>query len=138
MNHETRQYIHYRMERAGQALEAAKASMEHILFNDAVNRIYYACFYAVSALLLSRGLSSSRHSGVRSLFERHFVKDGPLPKQLGRFYHQLFDSRQDGDYADFVTFAQEDVEVWFRQAKDFIAKIAKQIEKQLPDDEEGD
>ena len=135
MNHETRQYVHYRMERAEQAFEAAKASMERSLYNDAVNRIYYACFYAVSALLISRGFSSSKHSGVRSLFERHFVKDGPLPRQLGKFYHQLFDFRQEGDYADFVAFAQEDVEGWFGQAREFIAEIANVIEKQSGDEE---
>ncbi len=135
MNHETGQYVRYRMERAAQALEAAEASMERFLYNDAVNRIYYACFYAVSALLVSRGLSSKKHSGVRSLFERHFVKDGPLPRQLGRFYHQLFDSRQEGDYADFVAFAQEDVEAWFSQAKEFNAEIAILIEKQFADEE---
>ncbi len=110
--------------------------MERSLFNDAVNRIYYACFYAVSALLISKALSSSKHSGVRSLFERYFVKDGPLPRQMGRFYHQLFDARQDCDYADFATFAQEEVEAWFGEAKEFIAKITGQIA--TPSDKEED
>lgn len=130
MTHEIGEYVRYRLERAGQALEAARANAERSLYNDAVNRIYYACFYAVSALLISKGLSSSKHSGVRSLFERHFVKDGPLPRPMGRFYHQLFDTRQDSDYTDFIAFSQEDVEAWLGQAEEFIAEITKQIELQ--------
>lgn len=130
MSDETKEYVRFRLARAGQALEAARASLERSLLNDAVNRLYYACFYAVSALLISRGLSSSKHSGVRSLFERHFVKDGPLPKPLGRFYHQLSDSRQEGDYTDFATFAREDVASWSAQAEEFVAAITSQLEKQ--------
>jgi len=45
-------------------------------WNPCVNRLYYACFYAVSALLIQQGLSSSKHTGVRSLFNRHYVKTG--------------------------------------------------------------
>ncbi len=131
MKDETSQYVKYRMERAEQALAAAKASMDRCLYNDAVNRIYYACFYAVSALLFSRGLSSRKHSGVRSLFERHFVKDGPLPRAQGRFYHQLYDSRQDGDYADFVEFSRNEVEAWYGQAEEFISEISAQVSTEL-------
>ena len=122
------------MERAAQSFEAAKASAERGLHNDAINRIYYACFYAVSALLFSKGLSSSKHSGVRSLFQRHFIKEGPLPRELGKFYHQLFDSRQDSDYSDFVDFAQEDVAEFLAQAEKRINAIRKQLEEIFPPD----
>jgi hypothetical protein len=40
----------------------------------------YACFYAISALLVRDGLSSSKHAGVRSLFNRQYVKTGKIPK----------------------------------------------------------
>ncbi len=127
-------YVRYRMERSRDSLEAAKASTERGLYNDAVNRIYYACFYAVSALLISKGLSSSKHSGVRSLFEQHFVKDGPLPRALGKFYHQLFDSRQEGDYTDFVRFEKEDVSELSAQADRFIASISEQLDNENGED----
>ena len=45
----------------------------------AANRIYYACFYATVALLLTRNLSSLKHSGVMALFNRHFVRGGLCP-----------------------------------------------------------
>lgn len=59
--------VAYRLRRSHEALEEARLLADHGHSNAAVNRLYYACFYAVSALLSSRGLSSARHSGVRSL-----------------------------------------------------------------------
>ncbi len=63
MKEETRALIRYRMERAGETLEEAAVMLEKGHVNTAVNRLYYACFYAVSALLLTRELASAKHSG---------------------------------------------------------------------------
>lgn len=77
-----------------------------------VNRLYYACFYAVSALLAAEGLSSSKHSGVRSLFNENFVKTGSVEKSLARVYNDLYERRQESDYVDFVEFREEQVTLW--------------------------
>jgi uncharacterized protein (UPF0332 family) len=55
-----------------------------------VNRLLYACFYAVSALLVGHGLSSSKHAGVRCLFTKQYVKTGRISKDLARVYNDLF------------------------------------------------
>ena len=81
----------------------------HLNWNACVNRLYYSCFYAVSALLARDGLSSSRHTGVRSLFNRHYVRPGKVPRELARLYNDLFERRQEGDYADFVRFQADQV-----------------------------
>lgn len=44
------------------------------------------------------GLASSKHSGVRSLFNREYVKSGYIPEELARTYNDLFERRQEGDY----------------------------------------
>jgi len=88
MKEETRILIMYRLERARESFEEAGILLEHGYANTVVNRLYYACFYAVTALLLTRGLSSSKHSGIRSLFHQIFVKSGQIDPELG----QLFDS----------------------------------------------
>lgn len=89
----------------------------------AVNRLYYGCFYAVLALLLTEGYSSSKHTGVQALFDFHWVKSGRLPAEMGRFLHRLFDYRQMGDYGKKTAFTREDVEAWSHQADSFIAEI---------------
>jgi uncharacterized protein (UPF0332 family) len=63
MKGETPEYIRYRLARSNEALSAARLMLESGLLYDAVNRLYYACFYAVSALLLTEGLSSAKHKG---------------------------------------------------------------------------
>lgn len=84
----------------------------------------FLCGYGV----VTRDLYLSKHGGVRSLFDRHFVKDGPFSREMSRFYHDLFNSRQDGDYKDFVTFEREEVEAWLAQAEAFVAVIGKYID----------
>ena len=123
-------YVRYRMARAEETMQVAKLVFENGHLHDTVNRLYYACFYAVSALLFTEGLSSSRHTGIRSLFDRHWIKTGRLPVEMARFYRRLFKYRHEGDYAR-VTFNREHVQDWLEQAEAFIAETTKQIEEQL-------
>ena len=76
--------IRYRQEKSRETLEDA-----HILFRagrlfSALNRIYYSLFYEVMALLLTKDLSSARHTGIRALFNEHFVKIGKVNVKWGR------------------------------------------------------
>jgi len=48
--------IHYRINRAFETLREAETMIENEFWNASINRIYYACFYAVSGLLLKKGL----------------------------------------------------------------------------------
>ena len=58
------EYIRYRISRAEETLQVAKLALENDFLLDTVNRLYYACFFAVSALLLTEERSSSRHTGA--------------------------------------------------------------------------
>ena len=73
------------------------------------NRLYYAAYNAVSALLISNGDTAQTHSGVRHIFGLKFIKTGILPPETGRLYHRLFSLRQTGDYDDTYDVAAEDV-----------------------------
>ena len=94
--------IKYRFQRAGETLDEAKVMLQTEHLYGASNRIYYACFYAVSALLMTKDLSSSKHAGVMALFNRHFIKEKLLPIEFGKFYSRAFDNRQQSDYGDVV------------------------------------
>ena len=131
MREETRALIRYRVERAEETLEEAALMLEKGHVNTAVNRLYYACFYAVNGLLLTRELSSARHSGVRTLFHQYFIKSSEVSPSLGMFYDLLFDNRQKGDYADFVRFRVDDVQPWLDQAKHFVATLNRLVETQV-------
>jgi len=131
MKEETRSLIMYRLERARESLEEASILLERGHGNAFVNRLYYACFYAVSALLLTRGLSSAKHGGVRSLFHQNFVKPGLVNTELGQIYDKLFDNRQKGDYADLVRFDPDEVSDWYDEAREFVQTAGDIVKKEL-------
>ena len=120
----------YRLQRARQTLEDARLLANASRWNPCVNCLYYTCFYAVSALLLQDGLSSSKHTGVRSLFNRHYVRTGKVPKELAPIYNDPFERRHEGDYMDFVDFEEAQVLPWIARAERFIDHIASLIASQ--------
>ena len=122
--------IHYRLERAQESLNDARLLADAESWNTCVNRLYYRCFYAVSALLVRDGLSSSRHTGIRSLFNRNYVRTGVVPRDLARLYNDLFERRQESDYADFVRFQADQVRPWIPQTEAFIAHITSLLSRE--------
>lgn len=86
-----------------------KGIMEQQYWYAAANRMYYACYYMVSALLLSIGQSSHTHGGTIGLFGLHFIKTGVVSPELGKFYSELFELRQTGDYDDWKVVTENDI-----------------------------
>ena len=128
MTEPDRELIAHRLQRARESLEDARILADAKRWNPSVNRLYYACFYAVSALLAQQGLASSRHAGVRSLFNQHFVHTGKVPKDQAQIYNDLFERRQEGDYVDFVRFNESQVRAWLPRAETFVEHIAEILE----------
>ena len=108
-NGDKSELIDYRIRRAEETLNEVKVLIENQLWNIAVNRIYYSCFYAVTALLLKNNIKTKTHSGVRQMFGLHFVKNNVIPIELGKFYSDIFEMRHSGDYDDFIEFTMEEV-----------------------------
>ncbi len=135
MTPEQGELVRYRLARAMESLDEARLLFANGHVRTAVNRIYYACFYAVSALLLTEGESSPKHSGVRSLFDQLWIVTGRLPKDMGRFYRRLFDARQKGDYDDLVTFAPAEVRTWLDEAAVFVKRISETIDRAGEEDQ---
>ena len=121
--------VSYRLQRARETLADARILADAGRWNPCVNRLYYACFYAVSALLIQKGLSSTKHTGLRSLFNRHFVKTNKVSKDKARIFNDLFERRQEGDYVDFVSFEESQVLPWLLEAEAFVQNLADLIEK---------
>ena len=60
--------VHNRVVRAFQTWEETEGITQNGYWYAAANRMYYACFYMTTALLMKRGYSASTHSGVIRLF----------------------------------------------------------------------
>jgi hypothetical protein len=132
MTEEILERVNFRMKKASDTLEAARLLIGKGNTISTVNRIYYAVFYAVSAVLLSRGFSSSKHSGIISLFNKEIVNNGLVDKTFGRFFNQLFFERQEGDYGDFAEFDSAEVQSWLELAEKFISDLRRLIESDRP------
>jgi uncharacterized protein (UPF0332 family) len=127
MNGNTDDLISYRIKRAFETMKEAETMIENEFWNASVNRIYYACFYAVSALLLKKGIDSSTHKGIRQMFGLHCVQTGLVSKDLARFFSDLYDRRQTGDYDDFVIFDKETTHSLLKFGNEFLIEIKKII-----------
>lgn len=121
--------LKYRLTKARETLEDAKLLLSENRLNSTMNRLYYSLFYAVLALLETKGFASSKHSGVRSLFNEHFVKKGIVSRELGQFYGELFKERQKGDYTDYTTFSPEKVRGYMGKCILYLSEIESVVNK---------
>jgi uncharacterized protein (UPF0332 family) len=121
--------IKYRISRSIDTIVEAETMIKNGFWNASVNRIYYSCYYAVSGLLLKKSIETNSHKGLRQMFGLHFVQTGLVPKEDGRFFSDLYDRRQTGDYDDFVMYDEETVLSLFSKAKNFITRIVELINK---------
>ena len=71
-----RDVVNYRIERAYTALDQAKKNLEINCLEVTANRLYYAAYYAVSALLIAYQIPAHTHEGNIQQFGLHFVKNG--------------------------------------------------------------
>jgi hypothetical protein len=119
--------LHYRMEQAHETLREAEILLDGSALRGAINRAYYAMFYALLALLATRRLGTSKHSGALALFDREFVKTGVFPRELSRSLHVAFDRRQTHDYGEMVAVNRQIAEESLADARIFVAAIESHL-----------
>lgn len=130
-NEETKTLIDYRLERAKESIKAAQLLFENKLFIPAMNRIYYAMFYAVQALLALNQKVFSKHGQVKGYFNCEFIKSGALPKELGKLFNIVFEYRQKFDYVDMIIPDEELIADYIIKAEKFIENISAYIENEI-------
>ena len=126
---ERKELVDYRIRRALDTLREVSLHIENELWNTVINRLYYACYYAVIALLISKDIKAQTHAGVRQMFGLHFIKTGLIDKESGSFFSNIFDKRLTGDYNDFIDYTKEDILELINPAKDFIEEIQKLLDR---------
>jgi uncharacterized protein (UPF0332 family) len=119
--------VRYRLEQADEALAAADLNLSNDLRRSAINRAYYAMFYAALALLASRLAETSKHSAAIAQFDLLFVKSGLLPRDLSRWLHSAFLQRQAADYGADVTSSSGEVSALLANAGAFVAAVREHL-----------
>lgn len=113
----------YRRQRARETLAEIPYLRDQGFYNTATNRLYYACYYAALALLTKNHISTNTHAGVKTMLGLHFVSKGLITKESGRAFSNLFDSRQRGDYDEFVYSTREEIDELYPKAQQFIEEV---------------
>lgn len=120
-------YIQYRILRAKQTLHDAEILALNKSWSSAINRLYYACFYAVHALLFKHNINAKTHSGAKIKFFQEFIRTGKIDKEFSKLYSDLMDWRYEGDYADFIEFEEDIIISSIEKVKQFISSIEEAI-----------
>ena len=119
--------IRYRVEQAEEALRDAQALMDNDSLRASVNRSYYAMFYSVLALLITRDLGTSKHSGAISLFDREFKTSGIFSKELSDWLHDAFNFRVKADYRELVSVSKGRSEEILSHARSFFSQVKRYL-----------
>ena len=116
------------LNQASRAAESARALLSIGDRNGAVNRAYYAMFYAAHAALEHRGVevASSKHGTLVRRFGEHLVKTGLLPRALGTSLNGMLELRQKGDYGR-AEVALADAELASSEAEAFVKAVERLI-----------
>jgi uncharacterized protein (UPF0332 family) len=130
MNAGKRELVTVALARAKETLsEVVDVLIQNELWNTAVNRLYYACFHAVTALLASNDIYPKSHSGTNQLLGLHFIKTGIISKKTGEHYTDVFFMRQSADYEYEVEYEKVDVLKLIQPTADLIAQIEEILSK---------
>ncbi len=118
-------YINYKLKKADEALKEAQLLLENNFNDAAISRLYYAAFYAISALLINLNLNPKTHQGVKSLFNKEFIFTGKLDEEFSDFYTLLMAKRHDADYENFSFISKRKIPDYITKTKQLI-ELAKQ------------
>ncbi len=101
------------------------ANLKH--WDLAANRYYYACFHAVQALFIAKGVNAHTHAGINTQFSLHFVKTGVVDISYGSFLARMFQLRQKADYNCAYEVSESEVQEIVELTHNFVKTIISLI-----------
>ncbi len=119
-----------RLEIAHERLTTAKAMLELGDYKASANRLYYAIFSAMRAVLALDGFDSKKHSGIIARFRQSYIKTGILDTEMSKIIDDLEVIREDSDYDDFYIILKEDVEIQAKRAEYFVSEVESYLQNQ--------
>jgi len=115
--------------RAHRVLKTGNLALADGDYITAVNRAYYVIFYSANALLVTKGLERSKHSGVIAAFRQHFVKTGMIEPEYSDFYGSVMEDRHSGDYT-FTHLNYNTARLDLDRAEQLLARIERALQEQ--------
>ncbi len=113
----------YRMDRAKEMLVAARENLEIGQYETSLNRSYYAIFHAMRAMNILKGFDSSKHSGVIAFFNKEYLKENILDRNLSIVIKNSAFLREKSDYDDFYIASKQEAEKQLEEAERFLDAV---------------
>lgn len=126
--------VTYRLEKSARTMEQAKSNIPLKYWELVANRIYYAAYYAISALLIANGHTAKTHESIIRIFGLYFVKTGLFTLEQGKLYNKLYTLRLTGDYNDHYDLEEQDVLPLIEPTEKLIQEVKERALTGLPND----
>ncbi|MEN6319737.1 MAG: HEPN domain-containing protein [Syntrophaceae bacterium] len=127
MDNKIRELIKVRLEKTEEDIDTAVELLSFKRYRAAVNRAYYALFSITTAVLLTKNLERSKHTGVEAAFNQHFIKTGIFEIEYGKIFNYVRQKREESDYTAKVMIDKETAERIVEDSKRFIQRMKKYL-----------
>ncbi len=129
--------IKIKMKKAAALMKEVDVLFENEFYDTLINRLYYSCFHATKALLLTKDLVSKTHSGTVSILNQRFVKENTFDIRHAAFFKSLMNERVQSDYDDFIITDESQVNEFIQPAKEYLEYVSQLIKKYLNENPEN-
>ena len=121
------------LEKSNNNMEQAVRTADMGYWDLVANRLYYAVFHAVNAMLLIDGIKTGTHKGTSIQFGKSYVLTGVFSRKDGILYGQLQTMRERADYQNVFTLDEEDGRKLIDSAEELRKRISDHITRKLAD-----
>jgi uncharacterized protein (UPF0332 family) len=124
--------VEWYIAQAHEALAAAADNIQLAHYTTAINRAYYAMFYAANALLATKGIQRAKHSSVLATFRQEFVKPSLIEAEYSDNYGDVMDARHEADYTIGVRSTKKPAQDYLEDAQRFVARVEHYLKESKP------
>lgn len=117
-------------EKSLQSLEIARDLFSRGYYGDCSSKAYYAVFHAVQSVLLTKGLTYSKHWQVIGAFNKECIHKGLFPQDFSKWIERLFKDRQISDYEYLTSIPSEYAEEDLKRAENIVSAIGEYLKKE--------
>lgn len=133
MDNRQKDLANYRIQEAQNTLQVATNCLNDGFYKDAINRSYYASFYAIKAVLALGTVDFKRHKDVVAYFNKEYVATEVFPREVGRRLATLKQLREKSDYDDFYIASKEKATEQVETATLILNTVKNYLEQTLAD-----
>ncbi len=119
--------IKLRLQKAKSLLSEAEPLMKLKFYTTVINRLYYSCFHATSALLLTKNIKAKTHKGVGNMLHHKFVNTGEFDSDKAAFFSDLLQERIRDDYNEFLIMDEDEVIEFIKPSIEYVEYVSKLI-----------